>query len=341
MSLNQGADRIAWVDCCKGICIVLVVFGHVTGGLESAGILPGDSFFMQMRRWVYLFHMPAFFFLSGIFAGKAAGRSFWWVLQNKGRTIAYPYVLWTGIYLASQMLMARFSNNPPNVSKALLFLWEPYGYGLWFLYAIFLISLLFHLLLVARAGSIITLLVGAALCLGACFNVFGFWPILNTAMMNFAFYAGGAIFADRISVRLQGVPKAGAIAAGFVWLGLMTIIFVKPWAGRFPSELIAACFGIAGVIGISQGLASAALGRLFSVLGVFSLEIYLGHALFGTAARAIAVQSGIREPASNVLIGMLIGICASYFLGIFSKKLNCPYLFRWPRTPMGISRQTS
>lgn len=45
---------------CKGIGIILVVFGHVNRGLYSAGIqLPG-SFYQLTDSVIYSFHMPLF-----------------------------------------------------------------------------------------------------------------------------------------------------------------------------------------------------------------------------------------------------------------------------------------
>lgn len=42
------------IDIAKGICIFLVVLGHC----HNAGFI---------RHYIYLFHMPLFFFLSGMF----------------------------------------------------------------------------------------------------------------------------------------------------------------------------------------------------------------------------------------------------------------------------------
>ena len=81
-SKSAIGERLRWVDCCRGICIILVVYGHVTGGLVASGVVHGGSAFDQFRNWVYLFHMPAFFFLSGLFAAKALERPLWAVAKQ-------------------------------------------------------------------------------------------------------------------------------------------------------------------------------------------------------------------------------------------------------------------
>jgi polysaccharide biosynthesis protein PslL len=44
--------RIGWIDICKGMGILLVVLGHLQNGT-------------LLEKFIYLFHMPLFFFISG------------------------------------------------------------------------------------------------------------------------------------------------------------------------------------------------------------------------------------------------------------------------------------
>ena len=58
--------RIDWIDIAKGILIILVVVGHITG---------------IFNRYIYQFHMGAFFILSGFTSGgkkKTFGRIAWY-----------------------------------------------------------------------------------------------------------------------------------------------------------------------------------------------------------------------------------------------------------------------
>nr|WP_276330832.1 acyltransferase family protein [Serratia inhibens] len=59
--------REAWVDYAKGIGIILVVFDHVNRGLYSANIHLSESFYQLTDSVIYSFHIPLFFFLSGLF----------------------------------------------------------------------------------------------------------------------------------------------------------------------------------------------------------------------------------------------------------------------------------
>ena len=46
-------QRIDWIDTAKGLCMILVIVGHT---------LPYGNL---MRNFIFSFHMPAFFFLTG------------------------------------------------------------------------------------------------------------------------------------------------------------------------------------------------------------------------------------------------------------------------------------
>ncbi len=92
----SAAARVAWVDVAKGIGIFLVVEGHVLPGLQSAGLLPTDEQSPGLRflhDWTYAFHMPLFFFLSGLFVLRSAQGGLARFLDGKLRTVLYPYLL--------------------------------------------------------------------------------------------------------------------------------------------------------------------------------------------------------------------------------------------------------
>ena len=75
-------QRIECIDNAKGILIVLVVWGH---------ILPDKSI---LKQFIYIFHMPAFFIISGILFNysKILDISIWKAVAKKLYTLIIPYV---------------------------------------------------------------------------------------------------------------------------------------------------------------------------------------------------------------------------------------------------------
>lgn len=68
-------SRIDWIDMAKGYGIILVILGHLGVG--------------KLGTWIYTFHMPLFFFLSGyVFSSKYDFNTF---IKRKLQSIILPY----------------------------------------------------------------------------------------------------------------------------------------------------------------------------------------------------------------------------------------------------------
>jgi fucose 4-O-acetylase-like acetyltransferase len=329
-SENKLKERTAWIDVCKGLCIVLVVYGHVSGGLETAGTLSAGSGWILFRSWIYLFHMPVFFALSGIFAYKLATLSVREFLLGRVRTVCFPYVVWTFIIVGAQFAMSRFVNNPPDVSRALRFLVEPYGYGLWFLYSLLLISVAFYFLSRLQIPRLAMILAAIVLSFLASRNVFGFWPILNSAMSFFIYYAAAACARERIVAMVSGSGWGAPLIFGAGLLLAMTGIRFAGPGEAWPLNVLLAGLGFLGMVCLAKVLAHTPACRFWAFLGLFSLEIYLGHPLWGTVSRVVLLRSGMDSPAVMVLGGVLLGIAGSLLVGVLCRAWDFPYLFKWP-----------
>jgi len=60
-------ERNVWVDYAKAIGIILVVYGHVARGVFNAGLPMDEARFVLVDSIIYSFHIPLYFFLSGLF----------------------------------------------------------------------------------------------------------------------------------------------------------------------------------------------------------------------------------------------------------------------------------
>ncbi len=87
--MNVSNGRIPTIDACKGILIACVVVGHTPSPLVA---------------WVYLFHVPAFFFLSGCTA-RLAERGAWEVLRRRSRTLVIPFCVANVSFVALRLAL--------------------------------------------------------------------------------------------------------------------------------------------------------------------------------------------------------------------------------------------
>jgi acyltransferase len=133
-------NRVSWIDVARGIGIILVVYGHT---------LSADSF----RYLIYAFHMPLFFFLSGLVFSYKPDQSFISILKKNTKGILYPYLLFAFLSFALWLLIKH--PVPGEVLKQFLSIF--YGNGnnnllafnnlLWFLPCLFIVRLGFYVML--------------------------------------------------------------------------------------------------------------------------------------------------------------------------------------------------
>jgi len=126
-------NRIRYIDFAKGIAIILVVMGHMV-----QYNLKGDAA-NAIFNFIYSFHMPLFFFLSGYVAAlKYEGiciRSVLPFIKKKSLSLLVPFLTW-GILL--NLLLFRFSISDSLLQLKLL-VSHP-DRGPWFLFTLFIIQ---------------------------------------------------------------------------------------------------------------------------------------------------------------------------------------------------------
>lgn len=121
------------IDVAKGFALFLVVFGHV---------LNWDH---KVTLWIFMFHMPAFFFLSGMTFRPGKYPSFGLLLKDKGKKRILPYFLITFIGFILCMLRPSYRQPVleagwPHLLMSIFFYGHPknlYIGQIWFLTALF------------------------------------------------------------------------------------------------------------------------------------------------------------------------------------------------------------
>lgn len=69
--------RIDWIDLTKGIAIFLMVCGHTS--------IP-----LPISNWIWSFHMPLFFIISGILFNATKYPNFNLFIKKRGETLIIP-----------------------------------------------------------------------------------------------------------------------------------------------------------------------------------------------------------------------------------------------------------
>lgn len=132
--------RVEWIDCAKGVGILLVVLAHGWRGLIDNGQMHWMYGLQAVDYAIYSFHMPLFFFLSGL-TSSYLPKGRWAFLISKAKTVVYPYFLWSSLVGLILIMVGKGANTHFTWVDFLTLPWLPIQ-QFWFLQALFFCQVL-------------------------------------------------------------------------------------------------------------------------------------------------------------------------------------------------------
>jgi fucose 4-O-acetylase-like acetyltransferase len=325
-----------WIDIAKGIGIVLVVLGHtLVPQIRNESSVAG---FLWI--FIYNFHMPLFFFLSGFLFEKGLSRyndklKF---IQNKAHFLLVPYLFFS-------IFAYLFINCALNIDKLARVL-EGGGYEktkilqsilsiltynnhldkhLWFLFSLFIVFLI-NILMPKLTKHPIAIVIMLGLYVSKAFVTY--FGILDYVVSDFFFFAVGRLVISNHSVR--DIFKRSNTVAAIVMFLLMNSFYSYLYVRGLPDNKIfiavlycfRACVSLLGIISvckISIIIEKSKLADLFKKLGGYSYDIYLMHAPFLVSGSMgiLLAYSPLPEAFCCVIvlfIGIILPIAISKFI---------------------------
>lgn len=235
---DRDKDRVVWIDDVKGIGIILVVIGHTYEAYQGSNYGP-----------IYLFHMPLFFFMSGMVFRPAPLRSYLW---RRVQTLLVPYFAFLTLLVVAKLgisLVHGPSLQAVLASEALLA--TSYLYGgrsltgdngiAWFITCLF-VALLIYDGLRRTLGSPLTFRFVAVMA-GVLAGAYWLGPLASpwdvaVVPMAMVFVWAGEVWASLPAV--GALPKAArwrpdgaattAVALGLAVVGLL---FARPFDMKY------------------------------------------------------------------------------------------------------------
>lgn len=312
------------VDIIKGIAISLVTFGHTAQGMAARGWWDGRGFFF-CEDFIYSFHMPAFFFATGLFVMRS--------LQRRGvrnftieklKTILYPYLLWAVLYAVLEPFITRFKNShhPFDLRFFVVSLFE--GEQGWFLYTLFVCLMLAMLMRRWPAWARVLIAIVAGVLTPVSM------PFIGMVAHELCFLAVGMW----IGTEIYSLDRVSAVKAAmsFTALSLFQVAMILRFgpANRWDYILLGLT-GTAGLSLLSKLIEPTKVGNLFGWLGRASLGIFLLAAFVQGAAREFMFRVfHIREFWLQLLVPTVISTIVPAFFWYQQDRLRLGWLFSWP-----------
>ncbi len=339
-------NRSSQIDILRGVGILLVVAGHNWGVLHDKDLL---------FRVIYVFHMPLFFFISGIFIKSDENLNSF--LLNKFASILKPYIVVSTIV----SLLYSIKRKDFDVDLVLGIL---YGNGstliwtwLWFLPCLFLSSALALVTIkLTRKNKIcIFLLAFFLLSVATYVNQFtsslelptfslsqdriaqadGLPLNLDLVSISLAFMLFGFLTPKSFFHRQSPIAIIVIVALGLVWLHST----VKPSLDMNERLLsaplpifTASALSIFLLFEISKMLTrSRILSNIFSKVGKASLFIYLFHFPIQVVVTFKLLKTFPSMPTLAYVTGFFFGVFTPYILFALRNRFRFISLALLPR----------
>lgn len=222
-----------------------------------------NSSFAFLHKIIYSFHMPLFFFISGFLAKQILDSSpKLEVIRKKFSRLLVPYFFIGLCYLPLKILLSQFANKPYELSEfwKIFIGMNPDG-ELWFLYALFFVSAV-AIIFGNRVNNFG--LISAAIL--AVVDLHTFFLPIKFLWFNF-FFVFGLYCKQNFPNFVQETNSKVALVylAAFAFANYYNLLFVAAATG------ITLCLWISWKISKTN----SAAGKIFELLGLFSMDIYI------------------------------------------------------------------
>jgi fucose 4-O-acetylase-like acetyltransferase len=313
------------VDIVKGIAIILVAYGHTAQGMIHRGWWATPAAFFS-EAFIYSFHMPAFFFIAGLFVigsiNKRGGGRF---AREKLKTILYPYLLFVIISSALDPLVGRFKSGTTEFHWKTFLLTLADGEANWFLFALFFGLML--ALLTVRVPAWMRFVAGALV--GMMVPLSG-PPLTNQSLREFCFLAAGMWVGTRI-YRLEQMRTATA-AIGFLILAAIQLAAIYLYGSPTAWTYIAlGLTGTAVLFLLAKMLDKHWIGDRLAWVGRASLAVFLMSPFAQGATREVLSRVfHTHEVWLQLLLPTALATLLPAIVWYQQDRWRVGWLFQWP-----------
>lgn len=307
-------NRNKTIDIAKGLAIYLVVLGHLQlQDVNTTIILIAAS------------HMPIFFFISGLFFEKSFQKyTTKEYILNKTKTLLVPYLVWSMVaFVVNAVLSVTQGGDAAAITS------EAYSVfiqarSVWFLIVLYITCISAYIIRTISCGKKFLFLL-LELVFWLCLLYIGRVEVLSLYKFVWLlpYYVLGCALSynDWLFRKLFSVNKIRPIFKGLLAIIIMCAYIVVTIGmyrqdlfsefyvkydlvfqhiGYYVSDYLVGIVGIAGILLVSLVLSDCkSLAQMISLMGNYSLDIYVIHMFFVKIALIVIEHFGTNSMISS------------------------------------------
>ncbi len=291
---RSAANRIDWIDCAKGIGMLLVVFGHTVR-------VPGSDAEQLVRGAIFSFHMPLFFILSGMTFHYSEDDAHF--VRNTKRAAVHLLLPALAIFLLRTAVSLFESSDPIDwrsffVERIQMLIYSsgvdmtvngtviPAFGMMWFLVVLFISRSLFDYQRYHLKRSMFHVTILLCTMLGICISRLQWLSLsLDIALSVMVFYSVGEKLREINDIKN---PALCLIISFAVWSVSFAIIYFCFHAylelscrryPLFPLCYVTALSGTVAVVALCRMIVRFRWSKPVTILGKYSLTFFFVHAM--------------------------------------------------------------
>lgn len=273
---TNNKTRLNFVSWLQVIGVLSVVFGH------SINDIAVPDFIVDIKAWVYLYHMPLFFLVSAfLFSYKGCfSKGYKTVFKGRAIRLLIPFYFWNALFLFPKVLLSEFTNDKITLSPEYFInmLICPRNSVLghtWFLFALFemfVIAILFEKLLKNKK---LWIPVTAALILVNCFGTLNMYFAISDLMKNAIFFWIGLMLGTLDIEKITAYCKSKSVFISFFLLVAGGTVL---WCFHPESKINSFILGLASLfLFVIIQIRFNITGRFIDFVSKYSFPIYIMH----------------------------------------------------------------
>ena len=326
----DNKSRVKGIDVAKGLGILLVVLGHQIDYFSAD--LP------QVYRFIYLFHVPLFFFMSGMFFREQ--ESFWNCFKKKFLRLFVPYLLANIFFFFVEMarvwkLGVAYDGDLcwKDLWLACAGLWPVLSMlsrPTWFILVLFRITIIYKLIQILTGNRkwlmaflcVVIGIIGAVYAPGTY--------MLGQTMVALPFLCAGHLCGAGIVGNKKLFGTASSVIGIVVVMPLLYLLSLHQQTNiavnvydNVVLMFIGAIIGILAILWLSKLIEKQpVLTRFFSFIGQYTLSILIWHIFVMKVLFTALEYVGLNSNPLTIIVAFIVAVAIPCAMSILYQKVK-------------------